>query len=308
MGKLNSEPLFSKRWFINYGLIVLGAFILSAGFVLFINPYKIVPGGVYGIGIVVHYLTKGLLPFWPDGIPIGLVGLSLDIPLTLIGIRILGPKFGAKTVVGFVLMSVFMMILTSIIGENDPLGLANDLLLSCIFGGAVVGIGLGMMFRTKATSGGSDIIAMMIAKYTGMPLGQLMIYVDSAIVLVGLVAFGDWKIPLYSWIVIFIAGKVIDVVIEGINFEKSVFIISEKHVEIRDKIINDIHRSGTFIDGTGMYNGQPKRIIHTVVSRRELAILVDYIHQIDPTAFVTITDASEILGEGFKSLEDKVSA
>jgi uncharacterized membrane-anchored protein YitT (DUF2179 family) len=307
MSRLDNERAFSKPWFISYGLIVLGAFILAAGFVLFINPYKIVPGGVYGIGIVVHYLTKGLIPFWPDGIPIGLVGLSLDIPLTIIGIKLLGPKFGANTVVGFVLMSIFMMLLTSIIGENDPLGLKNDILLSCIFGGAVVGIGLGLIFRSKATSGGSDIIAMIVAKYTRLPMGQLMIYVDSAIVVVGLFAFGDWKIPLYSWIVIFIAGKVIDVVIEGINFEKSVFIISDKHIEIRDKIVNDIHRSGTFLDGTGMYNGVPKKMIHTVISRRELAILVDYIHQIDPRAFVTITDASEILGEGFKSLEDKVS-
>jgi len=148
---------------------------------------------------------------------------------------------------------------------------------------------------------------MIIAKYTRLPLGMLMIYVDSVIVLVGLVVFQDWKIPLYSWIVIFITGKVIDVVLEGVSYDKSIFIISDKHEEIRDKIINNLDRGGTYIDGKGMFNYADKRIIFTVVSRRELALLEEYIHEIDPKAFLTVTDATEILGEGFKSLKEKVT-
>jgi uncharacterized membrane-anchored protein YitT (DUF2179 family) len=134
-----------------------------------------------------------------------------------------------------------------------------------------------------------------------------MIYVDSVIVLVGLVVFADWKIPLYSWIVIFITGKVIDVVLEGITYDKTLFIISDKFEEIRDKIINDLNRGGTYIHGKGMYNGIDKTIIFTVVSRRELAILEEYIHQIDSMAFVTVINANEILGEGFKSLNEKIA-
>ena len=125
----------------------------------------------------------------------------------------------------------------------------GDALLSSIFGGVLVGLGLGLMFKAKATSGGSDIVAMMINKYTKIPLGQLMIYVDSVIVLFGLVVFRDWKIPLYSWIVIFITGKVIDIVLEGISYDKSLFIISDKHEEIRDKIINNLNRGGTILTG-----------------------------------------------------------
>lgn len=306
MGKF--QQVFSRDNLVSYSLITVGAFIMAAGFVLFINPYHIVPGGVYGIGIVVHYLTRGWFPFWPDGIPIGLVGLSLDIPLIIIGMRLLGAHFGAKTVVGSLLMSNFMMLLTWFIGENDPLGLSNDLLLSCIFGGVIIGLGLGLIFRARATSGGSDIVAMIIAKYTRLPVGQLLIVVDSIIVLLGLATFGDWRIPLYSWIVIFITGRVIDVVVEGISFEKSVFIISNHPELIREKIINDLHRGGTYIEGAGMYQGQPRKIIHTVMSRRELSLLMDYIRQVDPGAFVTVTDASEILGEGFKSLSDKVTS
>ncbi|MEI6852624.1 MAG: YitT family protein [Bacteroidota bacterium] len=301
MSKLLSlEKKFSRKWFLEYTLILTGAFIMSVGFVYFISPYKFIPGGVYGIAIVIHYVTKGLMAIAPDGIPIGLMGLAFDIPLTIIGTRLLGPKFGMKTVVGFVAVSQFIMLLTYFQGDK-PL-VENDPLLSAIFGGVLLGVGIGIMFRSKATSGGSDIIAMIIAKYTHLPLGQLMIYVDSVIVLLGLVVFRDWKIPLYSWLVIFITGKVIDTVIEGLNFEKTLFIISDKHEEIRDVIINDLDRSGTFIQGQGMFKGTEKKIIFTVVSRKELALLKDYVHKVDPHAFLTVINANEILGEGFKPL------
>jgi uncharacterized membrane-anchored protein YitT (DUF2179 family) len=308
MAFIQKDKPFSKKWFISWSLITLGAFIMAAGFVLFINPYNIVPGGVYGISIVVHYLTEGLIDFWPEGIPIGLFGLVLNIPLTILGIRVLGPRFGVKTIIGFFLTSAFMDALTMFIGQDDPLGLQDELLLSCIFGGVLIGVGLGLIFKSKATSGGSDIIAMIIAKYTRWPLGQLLIYVDSTIVLIGLVVFKDWKIPLYSWLVIYVTGKVIDMVVEGIAYEKMLLIISDKHELIRDKIINDLNKGGTFIDGEGMYNGIPKRIIYTVVNRREMSMLEDYIQRVDSDAFLTVIDAKEILGNGFKSLDEKVSS
>lgn len=298
------EKLFSKKWFISYSLIVIGSIILAAGFVFFISPYKIVPGGVYGIAIVIHYMTQGLFTWAPSGLPIGLMGLIMNIPLTIVGIKILGPRFGVKTIVGFVLTSVFMDLITYFFGEA-PL-VAGDALLSSIFGGVLVGLGLGLIFKSKATSGGSDIIAMIFAKYTKLPLGQLMIYVDSAIVLIGLVVFEDWKIPLYSWIVIYVTGKTIDIVLQGMSVDKTLFIVSDKFVEIRDRIINDLHRGGTYIPGKGMYNGSDKTIIFTVVNRREMALLQEYIHEIDPRAFLTVLEANEILGEGFKSLKEKI--
>ena len=299
MGFIKNEKVFSRSWFYNYGLIVLGSFILAAGFVLFINPYNIVPGGVYGVGIVVHHIVPA--------IPVGSFGLALNIPLIIIAIRTLGPRFGVKTIVGMTLTSVFMDSLTFIIGENDPLGLANEILLSCVFGGVIIGLGLGLIFKAKATSAGSDIIAMIAAKYTRLPVGQLLIIVDSFIVVMGLIIFKDWKVPLYSWIVIFVTGKVIDIVLEGINYDKSLYIISNEHEKIRDKIIYDLNRGGTYISGKGLYSNVEKPIIFTVVNRRELAMLEDYIHEIDPDAFLTVANANEILGNGFKSLKDKVS-
>ncbi len=307
MAFLQKEKLFSLKWFKEYSLITIGAFILAVGFVYFISPHKIVPGGVYGIAIVVHHLTKGVFSFWPEGIPIGLFGLVLNIPLTIAGIKILGPRFGVKTVVGFVLTSVFMDMITYLRVDGEA-PLVQDVLLSCVFGGVLIGFGLGLIFKSRATSGGSDIVAMIIAKYTGMQLGQLMIYVDSVIVLLGLVAFKDWQIPLYSWLVIYITGKAIDITIEGVNYHKALLIISDKHEEIRRKILVDFERGGTYLHGTGMYTNDQKQVIYTVVSRREVTILEQFISQIDPEAFITVMDAREILGEGFQSLKSKAEA
>lgn len=290
---IQKEKVFSKKWLINYALIAIGAFIMAAGFVFFITPYKIVPGGVYGISIVLHHMFDT---------PVGWVALCFDVPLTIIGIKVLGPRFGAKTVVGFILTAVFVELLTYLYGET-PL-VEGDALLSSIFGGVLIGFGLGLIFKAKATSGGSDIVAMIISKYTKMPLGQLMIVVDSAIVLVGLLVFKDWKIPLYSLIVIFICGKMIDLVLQGVSYDKTVFIISDRFEDIRNKIINDLNRGGTFIKGSGMFNDAEKTIIFAVVNRRELAMLQDYINKIDPKAFLTVFNANEIIGNGFKSLND----
>ncbi len=297
MAFIVKEKLFSKDWFKAYGLIVIGTLIMASAYVLFISPYKFAPGGVYGIAIVLHHLF---------GLPIGLMGLAMDIPLVIAGFIVLGPRFGAKTITGMVTLSLWISFLELTYGY-EPF-VADQPLLSSIYGGFLLGLGLGLVFKSKATSGGSDIIAMIIAKYTNLPLGQLMIWIDSAIVLIGWAAFKDPIIPLISWVIIFITGKVVDVVLQGINYEKTIFIISEKYEEIERKIVDDLKRGGTSLKGKGIYNQSDKTIIFTVVNRRELAILQDFIHRIDPNAFLTVIDANEVLGQGFKSLRDKVSS
>ncbi|MCK9411977.1 MAG: YitT family protein [Prolixibacteraceae bacterium] len=298
------ERLFSTRWFLDYGMITIGSFIMAIGYVYFITPHKIVPGGVYGLGIIVHYLTKGIA-IWPDGFPIGLFNLLVNIPLTYIGIKTLGRRFGVKTIYGFVSSSIFMDGITMMRMVGDA-PLVQDVLLSCIFGGVLTGIGLGLIFKARATSGGSDIVAMIITKYTRIPIGQMLIWVDCAIVVVALAAFKDWQIPLYSILVIYITGRAVDMILEGANYNKALIIISEEHEKIRDKIVIDLERGGTYLKGIGMYTNAEKSVIFTVVSRREVAILEEQIAAIDPHAFITIMDASEILGEGFRSLKHKV--
>ena len=293
MSYVTKEKFLSAEWFRAYLLIVVGSFIMAAGFVFFISPYKLAPGGVYGIAIVLHYLINT---------PIGLVGICIDIPLTLIAIKILGPKFGVKTVVGFVLLSGWISLLEFTWGY-EPL-VEGDPLLSSIFGGLLIGFGLGLIFKSKASSGGSDIIAMILNKYTKIPVGQLLIAVDATIVMISLIAFDDWKIPLYSWIVIFITGKVVDAVIQGVSYDKTCMIITDKPEEVSKKILEDLNRGGTFIQAKGMYSGQQKDMIYTVVNRREVSILQDYIRQVDPNAFMTVIDANEIVGNGFKPFSE----
>lgn len=291
------EKLFSFKWFKSYALIVMGTFLISVAYVYFISPDKIVPGGIYGVAIMLHYLL---------GTPIGLTALAFNIPLTLIGTKLLGPRFGAKTVVAFILTSVFVDTLYYFNG-SAPL-VPGETLVSSIFGGLLIGVGVAMTFKAKATSGGSDVIAMILQKYTRLPIGQLMMIVDSTIVLLSYLAFGDWRIPLFSWITIYVIGKVIDTAMHGFSYDKTLFIISDKHQEISEAIITDIKRGGTFLQGEGMYKHESKQIIFTVVNPRELYMIEEFVHRIDPNAFIAVLEAYEILGRGFKSLSEKVDA
>ncbi|MDD4148913.1 MAG: YitT family protein [Bacteroidales bacterium] len=295
MAFVTKEKIFSAKWFKAVLLILSGTFIMAVAYVYFISPYKLAPGGVYGIAIVLHHIF---------GFPTGLSALAMDIPITLIGIKVLGPRFGWKTVLGFVSMALFVDLLTYFQGDV-PL-VEGDALLSAVFGGVLIGVGLGLVFKSKATSGGSDVVAMILNKYTRMPLGQLIIIVDSVIVLVGLIAFKDWKIPLYSWIVIYITGKVVDLILQGASYDKALFIISSKYDLIKSKILDDMARGGTVLCGKGMYSDENKQIIFTIVNRRELEILKEFIYEADPDAFVSVMNTHEILGEGFKPLKESV--
>lgn len=328
MPSIFHDRLFSLRWFKNMFLIIIGTFIMSSGFVFFIDPHGIVPGGVFGIGVVINKLTEGMLPNGPfdidqntsfistiqyyinnlfikynGGIPIGLFSLVVNIPLTILGIKLLGSRFGFKTITGVILLTIFIDSLTSWWGLVP---LVEDKLLSSIFGGILIGFGLGVVFKARATTAGTDILATIITRFSRIPLGQTIIIVDSIIVLSSLFAKPDWQIPLYSWITIYISGRVINLVITGIQYEKALFIISDKHLEIRSKIMTDLERSGTYIKSEGFFSETANNMIFVVLKRREVFILQNYIYSIDLNAFVAIMNTSEILGEGFKSLKQKV--
>ena len=303
--KIDWKNIDWKEFFKTYALIVLGTFIMSIGYVVFVSPLKLAPGGVYGIAIILHHLFN---------FPIGLSGICLDIPLLVIGTLWLGPKFGAKTIVGVITLPAFISLWEKIYGYEPLISLpgqpmtpdpaANFIVALC--GGVIIGIGLGLIFKTRATSGGSDIIAMIIAKYVKhIPLGTLLIIVDSTIVLAALVAFKDWTIPLYSWLIIYVTGIVMDRVIVGFHSNKVVLIVSDYYDEIRQHIFDELDRGGTFLNGEGMYNNDEKKIIFTSISRKQLPVLVHFVHEIDPKAFVSILDASETLGNGFTSLREK---
>ncbi len=292
---VSKEKPFSKKWFKAYAFILLGSVILTFGYVYFIIPYKILPGGIYGISIILHHQL---------GLPVGVTALVFNMILLGVGLKILGPRFGVKTFTTLVLIAVFVDVAGYFTGY-EPL-VEDYALLSAVFGGLLVGLGVGLIFRARASTGGSDVLAMIIGRFSSMQVGQIMIIVDSLVVLLGLAVFGDWKIPLYSWILIFVYGKIVDVVVQGPNYDKTLFIISKKHEEVQKKLVHEMGRRGSFITGEGMFGGKQHKIIFTTVTRREVAILQDFIHDIDPDAFMTVLEANEVLGGGFKSLKDKL--
>lgn len=286
-----TDRLFSWRWFRSYILIVAGSIIMSAGYSFFADPHRIVPGGVYGTAIVIHHVF---------GFPTGTVGLVFNIPLFIAGILILGPRFGVKTFVGTILTSGFIDLFNSF-GWGSP---TDDMMLASIVSGLLIGAGLALIFKAKATTGGSDIIAQIVHKYTRLPIGQLLIFIDSLIVTVGVIAFKDFSLALYALITIYITGKVLDAILLGGNNRKAVFVISDRHEEIREFILKKLSRGGTYFHGQGMYKKEDKKVIYTALSRRELAALQDFVKDTDSEAFISVFDTNQIYGRGFLPIEE----
>ena len=293
-----------KKFFKDYALIILGAFTVASGYVFFITPYKIIPGGVYGVSIVIHYLTQGVFSGFPEGLPIGMTALCFNIPLVFLAYKLLGASSLPKTITTFVATAVFVDLLTLFHGyEQVVLG---DSLLASIYGGVLIGVGVALIFRAKATSAGTDVISKIMTKYLRIPVGFSIIIVDSIIVLIGLIAFGDWAVPLYSWITIFVYGKVVNLFQEGLSTDRAAFIISEKTKEVSDMVYKRLKRGGTFFYGKTTYKGDEREILYVVVNSRQIPKLRELIYEIDPSAFITILPANEILGKGFSALGEKI--
>ena len=301
MGTLNLKNLKTNSGWFSWVLVTIGAFILAMGFVLFTNPYKIIPGGVYGLGRVLHHLIPS--------IQTGTFGLLFDVPLTLTAILVFGRQFGAKTIYAALITPVFMNAMTSFLGEDPADGISiistqfnfsDNVFFAALCGGLLIGVGCGFILRAGATSGGTDIISMLIVKFAKTKFSSAMFLVESTIVIIGMIVLGDWKLPLYSLISIFVCARAIDYVLEGASYDKLLFIISEKKEELKQYILVDMERGGTYIKSSGMYTGNDKDMIFLVISRREIAAVKEKIRALDPMAFVVVVDAYETYGDGFK--------
>jgi uncharacterized membrane-anchored protein YitT (DUF2179 family) len=293
MLKLVRDERFSRAWFVNFTLVVLGSLIMGAAYVFFLVPHRITPGGVFGVAIILHHSL---------GLPVGLTGLVLNIPLLLWGVRELGPRFGVKTVLGMVLTSAAIDGMTALFGEQAA---SSDVLMSAAFGGVLLGAGLGMIFKAKATTGGSDIVASILARRTGAPVGQSLMLIDAFVVTAAVVIFRELSLGLYAVVALYTSARVIDAVMEGMNVQKTVLIVSSEVDAIRGVILDDLERGGTLLPGEGLYQGDPRPVIMTAVGRRELAILREQIRRIDPSAFVIVVDSREVLGLGFRPLAEE---
>lgn len=282
-------PVSLKRNVADYTLIVVGSFLQALSYVLFLAPYKIVPGGVYGISIVIHYVTKGWLSFLPDGFPMGATALCFNIPLMFLAMKKIGLSSGPKTIVTFLLISVFTDTLSYFV--TDPL-VENDAFIAAFYGGAILGLGVTCIFRAQSTSAGTDVLARVIANDSNLKVSNMIIVLDSAVVLLGLLVFQDWSVPLYSWFTIFVYGKIVEM-FQTENPNRAVFIVSRKTLEMKDLIVNKLGMRGTFIHGRGMYEGHETEIIFTIAERKDMPRLKDEVKEIDPHAFVSTMHASK---------------
>lgn len=279
-----------KKGGVDYTLIIIGAFLQALSYVLFLAPYKIVPGGVYGVSIVLHYVTKGMFSFLPEGLPMGVTALCFNIPLMILAMKKIGLASGPKTIVTFLLISIFTDTMSYFFG-NQPL-VENDRFIACFYGGAILGIGVTCVFKAQSTSAGTDVLARVMANNSNLKVSNMIILLDSVVVLLGLIVFRDWAVPLYSWFTIFVYGKIVEM-FQTENPNRAVFIVSQKTQEIKDLIVGKMGMRGTFLHGRGMYEGKEKEIIFTIAERKDLPRLKDEVKEIDPNAFVSTMHASK---------------
>ena len=321
------EPVGTFAWWRSMFAIVLGCLIMAVGYSYFVSPYNIVPGGVYGMGIVLHNVFPS--------IQVGTFGYMIDVPLLASAIIVFGRQFGGRTLFAACLTPGLINLLSWIAFPNqealealDPkqlfggvIDLSNDLMLASLLGAVLIGLGVGLVLRNQATTGGTDIIAMYLQKFAKMKFSTGILLADSCVVLSGLLVIGfgvgsgadreaveggSWLLSFYSLITIYGSSRVLAYVIDGASYDKLLFIISENHhAELRDFIIEDMDRSGTYIKGKGMYTDQDREMIFVVVSRKEVHLVQNKVREIDPKAFMVVTDAYETFGEGFKQFPDK---
>lgn len=316
------EPMGSWAWWRSWFLIFLGCSLMGAGFVLFINPYNFVPGGVYGLGIVLHNIFPS--------IQVGTFGYLFDVPLMLVAMLVFGGQFGTRTVVAALYTPGFMNIFTRLVYPDaeavqslDPalllngrLDLSGDLLLTCIIGAVIIGVGQGMVVRQQATTGGTDILGMLFQKFAGIKFSTGILLADGAVVFSGLVVIGfglgtgeapanGWMLTLYSLITIYTASRVVAYMLDGASYDKLLFIISDQHELLKRFIIDDLDRSATYIKSRGMYTDELRDMVFLVVSRKEVHLVQHKIKELDPKAFVVVTDAYDTYGEGFKPFPEK---
>ncbi|MCP3031413.1 YitT family protein [Halobacillus sp. A1] len=273
------------RHIIEYGLVILGSFFVALAFNIFLLPNNIASGGVAGISTI----TKGVFGWEP-----GIVQAVLNVPLFITGVIILGKNFGLKSFVGTMVLPLFVL-LTS---QLEPA--SENPLLGAIFGGMGVGLGLGIVFRGRASTGGIDLAAQVLHKFTHLPLGVSVALFDGMIVLTSALVFSVEE-GLYALIGLFVTSRTIDFVQVGLNTSKNVMIITNDVDKVRSAILHEIDRGVTVLSGAGGYTEEERRIIMCVVQQNEFIKLTQTVKLIDPGAFVVAMNATEVLGEGFKT-------
>ena len=318
------ESVTDWRWWSSMGQIVFGCFLVAVAFVVFINPYDLVPGGIYGLALVLHNLFPS--------VQVGTFGYMFDVPLILTALLLFGGTFGGRTIFASFLTPGIMNILDYLVYPNeaaiealDPalllggtVNLSEHLMLAAIIGGCFSGVGVGVVIRNNAATGGTDITGMLLHRFAKMKFANGVLLSDAIIVLSGLVVIGfgvglpegkeapGLLLSLYSAICIFVNAKVLGYTIDGASRDKLLYIICDEHSDkMREYILHELNRGGTYIKAKGMYTDRDKEMIFLVVNRKEVRNVQHKIKEFDHKAFVVVTDAYDTFGEGFKPFPEE---
>ena len=278
--------LIIKKYFIDFLGILIGTIIMAVATSLFLLPNKLSTGGFSGIATIIYYIFK---------VEVGTVMIILNIPLLLFGFFRIGKEFLIKSIVGSFLLSIFIDLFDKLVPFT------NDRLLSCIYGGVLMGIGTGIILKVNSSTGGTDLFSYIIKSYKKyFQSSTLIVIIDTIIVTISVIVFRDIEVGLYSAIAIYLMGKMIDIIFEGIEFTKMMFIISPKYEEIARKISKKVNRGSTGIYVKGMFKQDEKMMLFCVGSRWEIRKIKEIANQIDKKAFIVICNARETWGKGFK--------
>lgn len=277
---------FNLVW--SYFMITLASAIYAVGFNWFYVPNDIAFGGITGVGQIIN----AILP-WA---PIGTVVIILNIPLFILGWRLLGGHLLLSSLYAMAVSSVFIDIVNSIWTFE-----AMDSMLACVFGGVFMGASLGMVFQQGATTGGTDLIARLLKlKITWLPMGKLLIATDMVVIVASAIAFGSVYSALYGVVALYIAGIVMDRMLYGLDSAKVAYIISDRFKEIADALVNDLDRGVTILQGQGAYSGAEKKVLMCAFKQRQIVSIKKMVKELDPSAFIIVCDAHEVLGDGFR--------
>ena len=280
------RKLILKKYFIDFLGIAIGTIIMAIATSFFLLPNQLSTGGFSGIATIIYYLFN---------LEVGTVMLILNIPLLLFGFFRIGRDFLIKSIMGSIMLSIFI----DIFDKFSPF--TTDRLLACIYGGILMGIGTGIILKVNSSTGGTDLLSYVIRSYKKhFQSSSLIVIIDTIIVTLSVVVFRDIEVGLYSAIAIFLMGKMIDVIFEGVEFTKMMFIISPKYEEIARKISKKVNRGSTGIYIKGMFKQDEKMMLFCVGSRSEIRKMKELATQIDKKAFIVICNAREAWGKGFK--------
>ncbi len=279
--------MLKKENLIRLFMIIMGSLIYSIGVNIFIIPHKLLSGGVAGIAIISQYLTR---------IPSGYFIILINIPIFLIGIKIIDKEFGIFSFIGMVSMSLALIFTRNI----HNLYFLPDPLLSALCGGIITGFGAGIIFKNRASQGGTDIIAVIVKKKYGVSIGQMAFMINVIIVGIGML-IGSFEIAIYTLISMYLNATVVDKVIQGIDREKVVLIVTKNSDTVKQEIVEKLGRGVTYLYGEGAYTGDKKKIIYCILSPKQIEKAKNLIENIDSSAVVSIMDTAEVRGKGFKA-------